>query len=152
MGLYPSYRFGLPFPRLEPKPLNKILLVWGGSSSCGSAAIQLAVASGATVIATASAKNFEFVKSIGGSVVLDYHDEDIGEQLVEEVKKLALEFGGEFKEHFVGALDAIAEDGDKTWKACAQVVRKLGGGKVVTFWPMPRFEDCPEGVELLPGR
>jgi NADPH:quinone reductase-like Zn-dependent oxidoreductase len=30
----------LPFPVLEPKPTGKTVLVWGGSSSCGSSAIQ----------------------------------------------------------------------------------------------------------------
>lgn len=30
----------LPFPVLEPKPTGKTVLIWGGSSSCGSSAIQ----------------------------------------------------------------------------------------------------------------
>lgn len=82
-------------------------------------------------------------------MVLDYHDEAIIENLIAEIQKLAAGFPGGFRENFIGALDAIAED--KTWKACAEVVKKLGGGKVVTFWPRPNMEECPEGVELLPG-
>ena len=30
----------LPFPSLTPEPIGKTILIWGGSSSCGSSAIQ----------------------------------------------------------------------------------------------------------------
>ncbi|MCJ1410870.1 hypothetical protein MMC19_004957 [Ptychographa xylographoides] len=139
MGLYPPTRLGLPLPQPQkPKPINKTLLIWGGSSSCGSAAIQLAVASGVTVIATASSKNHEFVRMIGASAVLDYHDERITENLIEAIK----EAGG----NFVGAVDAIAEDA--TWRACAKVTKALGGGKVATFLPRLNLDGVPEGVQI----
>ncbi|GBE80130.1 putative zinc binding dehydrogenase [Sparassis latifolia] len=140
MGLYPSTRLALPLPQpTKPKSINKVLLIWGGSSSTGSAAIQLAVASGVTVIATASSKNHGFVKGLGASAVLDYQDDKIIENLVEMIKGA----GGEF----AGALDAIAEE--QTWRACAEVVKALGGGKVVSNLPTT-FVDVPEGVEVLP--
>lgn len=141
MGLYPASRFGLPPPQAtKPKSLNKVLLVWGGSSSTGSATVQLAVASGVTVIATASSKNHGFVKEIGASAVFDYHDDKIIETLAEAIKGE----GGEI----VGAVDAIAEEA--TWRACADVIKALGGGRVVSFRPRA-FENVPEGVEVLPG-
>ena len=141
MGLYPSYRLGLPLPQAtSPKPINKVILVWGGSSSCGSAAIQLAVASGLTVVATASSRNHELVKSIGAKEVLDYADEGIVGKLVEVIKGTGMEFAG--------AVDAIAED--KTWRACAEVAKALGGGKMATFLPRG-IENVPEGVEMCPG-
>ncbi|KAL6306662.1 putative zinc binding dehydrogenase [Sparassis latifolia] len=140
MGLYPSTRLALPLPQpTKLKSINKVLLIWGGSSSMGSAAIQLAVASGVTVIATASSKNHEFVKGLGASAVLDYHDDKITENLVETIKGA----GGEF----AGALDAIGEE--RTWRACAEVVKALGGGKVVSNL-RTTFEGVPEGVEVLP--
>ncbi len=37
---------GLPFPSLEPSPIGKTLVVYGGSSSVGSMTIQLAKAAG----------------------------------------------------------------------------------------------------------
>lgn len=37
-GLYKPH--GLPLPSLDPKPTGKSILIWGGSSSCGSSAIQ----------------------------------------------------------------------------------------------------------------
>jgi NADPH:quinone reductase-like Zn-dependent oxidoreductase len=105
------------------------------------------VASGATVIATASAKNHAFVKCIGVNVVLNFHDKAIIENLVAEIRKLCGGFPGELKDNLIG--DTIAED--TTRKACAEVVQKLGGGKVVAFWPIPKMGECPEGVKLLPG-
>lgn len=49
---------------------------------------------------------------------------------------------------FSGALDAIAEE--KTWRACAEVVKGLGGGCVVSNLPLG-FTDVPEGVEVVAG-
>ena len=98
----------------------------------------MAVASGVTVIATASSKNHEFVRMIGASAVLDYHDERITENLIEAIK----EAGG----NFVGAVDAIAEDA--TWRACAKVTKALGGGKVATFLPRLNLDGVPEGVQI----
>src|ERR1700759_5093879 len=46
-----------PLPSLSPKPTGKTILIWGGSSSVGSSTIQLAVAAGYRVIATASEAN-----------------------------------------------------------------------------------------------
>ena len=62
----------LPYPSVSPKPNGKTLLVWGGSTSVGSNAIQLAVASGHEVITTASPKNFDYVKELGAVEVFDY--------------------------------------------------------------------------------
>ncbi|KNG86603.1 zinc binding dehydrogenase [Aspergillus nomiae NRRL 13137] len=139
MGLYPAGRLELPLPHtLQPKPINKVILVWGGSSSTGSATIQLAVASGATVIATASAKNHSFVQSLGAAKVLDYHQDSIIQDLVKAIQDTPGEF--------VGALDAIAEEG--TVRSCADVVKGLGGGRVVTNLPMP-VQDIPDTVEVV---
>jgi NADPH:quinone reductase-like Zn-dependent oxidoreductase len=144
MSLYPSYRLALPLPNPEPSPssANKVILVWGGSSSTGSAAIQLAAASGVTVVSTASSKNHAFVKSIGATAVLDYNDTNITEKLVEVIKATGKEFAG--------AVDSIA--GPPTFKACVDVVKALGGGKVVTNWPaIPADWEVPEGIEASGG-
>ncbi|KAF5857875.1 hypothetical protein ETB97_005182 [Aspergillus alliaceus] len=139
MGLYPPGRLELPLPSATtPRPINKIILVWGGSSSTGSAAIQLAVASGATVIATASAKNHPFVKSLGVVAVLDYQAKNIVPDLIKVIQ--------ETEGVFVGALDAIGEEG--TVLGCAEVVKGLGGGRVVTNLPMG-VREVPEGVEVV---
>lgn len=60
---------GLPFPSADSPSSGRTIVVWGGSSSVGALATQLAVASGVKVIATASEHNFEFCKKCGASEV-----------------------------------------------------------------------------------
>lgn len=48
------------------------VLVHGGAGGVGSSAVQIAKARGAYVIATASAKNHDFLKSIGADQAIDY--------------------------------------------------------------------------------
>jgi len=43
-GLFKKDRLALPYPTNASKPTGKTVLVWGGSSSVGSSAIQLAAA------------------------------------------------------------------------------------------------------------
>ena len=68
-GLYQKDFLNLPFPTEDPESLDRTLLIWGGSSSVGSCCIQLAVASGAEVITTASPSNFYYCKKLGASVL-----------------------------------------------------------------------------------
>lgn len=49
------------------------ILVHGGAGGVGSAGVQIAHALGAHVIATASARNHEFLKSIGADETIDYN-------------------------------------------------------------------------------
>lgn len=56
---------------------GQTVLVQGGAGGVGSFAIQFAVALGAKVLATASANNFELLKSLGAQEVYDYHTQDV---------------------------------------------------------------------------
>lgn len=108
------------------------LLVWGGSSSCGAFAIQLAKHAGYTVIATASAANHAYVKSLGATHVFDYHSPNV----VAEIRaaagpKLALVF------------DAIGIDG--AMEAAAECIGVSEGGLIASVLMMP----TPSG-EVLP--
>ena len=49
------------------------VLIHAGAGGVGSVAVQLAKWKGATVIATASPRNHEFLRSIGADVVVDYN-------------------------------------------------------------------------------
>lgn len=72
MGLYsPSSSgfLGLPYPSHGKKSSKDVVVVWGGSSSVGAVAIQLATASGATVVAVASSHNHDLCKSLGAAEV-----------------------------------------------------------------------------------
>jgi NADPH:quinone reductase-like Zn-dependent oxidoreductase len=78
-GLFQSDQLGLRHPNANPQPTGQTLLVWGGSTSAGSNAIQLAVAAGYDVITTASPGNFAFVKSLGVEQVFDYSPDVISD-------------------------------------------------------------------------
>lgn len=81
------------------------VFIWGGSSSVGSNAIQLAVAAGLEVITTASPRNSELLKKLGATRVIDYKEEDVVAQVVAE-----LDGEGECVGIFqaAGAFDSIA--------------------------------------------
>ena len=81
-GLYQKDQLALPLPSLSPTPTGKFLIVWGGSTSVGCNAIQLAVASGFQVIATSSPRNFGLCKSLGASYTFDYNSKTIVQDIV----------------------------------------------------------------------
>jgi NADPH:quinone reductase-like Zn-dependent oxidoreductase len=118
---------GLPFPTLTPKSLGKSILIWGGSSSVGSSAIQLAVAAGYTVATTASIANHEYVKSLGATHILNYKDPQVVEQILKVLKPEDL------------VIDCIGCE--ETQITCGKILSKLGGGKLAAAnfpqWPLP---------------
>ncbi|TKA68533.1 hypothetical protein B0A49_13457 [Cryomyces minteri] len=128
---------GLPFPSLNPKPCSKVIVVWGGSSAVGANVIQLSVAAGAKVIATASSHNFDFCKGCGASEVFDYKSSSIADEVAKAVKSA----GGEF----AGVYDAISIL-DQSMKPCFDILEKLGGGNMAVVLPPP--EDKPSGVTI----
>ncbi len=68
-GHLTSYNFLIKLGELQK---GQSILINGGAGSLGSAAIQLAKIKGARVVATASPKNFEYVKSLGADHAVDY--------------------------------------------------------------------------------
>ncbi|KAK4499601.1 hypothetical protein PRZ48_010119 [Zasmidium cellare] len=111
---------GLRYPT-EPRreSTRQTVLVWGGSSSVGANGIQLAVAAGYEVVATASPKNFEFVKSLGASQVFDYNAALIEDDLVSALKGKTL----------AGVLDCI---GGQACTVSVNVVHRVAGSGIVT--------------------
>ncbi len=93
-GLYGKEYLQLPLPSNNPKKTGKTLLVWGGSSSVGAAAIQLATASGHEVISTASKKNFDFVKGLGAVEVFDHSSPGVVGDITAHLN--GKDFGGAF--------------------------------------------------------
>ncbi|KAL4966429.1 zinc-binding alcohol dehydrogenase family protein [Aspergillus stella-maris] len=65
---------------------REAVLVWGGSSSVGSFAVQSAKSMGFTVFTTASPKHHEYLKKLGADKVLDYRDENVIAKIIEAVK------------------------------------------------------------------
>ena len=71
-ALFMEDSLALPFPTINPTASGKTLLVWGGSTSVGCNAIQLAKAAGYQVITTGSPKNHAYLKTLGAAEVFDY--------------------------------------------------------------------------------
>ncbi len=71
-GLFQKDQLALHLPSADAKPTGETLLVWGGSTSVGSNAIQLAVAAGYEVITTCSPQNYNYVKRLGAAQAFDY--------------------------------------------------------------------------------
>lgn len=140
-GLYQQGTLSLPFPDPEGKPnsLGRTVLIWGGSSSVGSCAIQLAVASGAEVVTTASSWNFEYCKKLGAAEVFDYHWRDVEDKIVTWLKGKTI--CGAF--HTVGADGAV--------ESCARIVDKSKGKAiVVSVQPIDKTK-IPESVRTRPS-
>lgn len=136
VGLFEN--LGLELPSLEPKENGKTLLIWGGSSSMGSTAIQLAVAAGYNVITTASPKNHAYVQSLRASEVFDHSQPGVEKLLVERLGMV----------DFAGLYDCIGTD--ETKKSCGDILIQLGGGVFPTVnWPLPT--DLPDNVKPVLG-
>ena len=134
-GLFQDGFLSLQFPTEPPqKPTGKALLVWGGASSVGSNAIQLATAAGYEVITTASPKNFQYVKKLGASQVFDYNSSTVGADLLDAFKGKTT----------AGALDCI---GGPATVVCFDVLHKSTGDKIVSVTKRG-YPDPPEGVTV----
>ena len=134
-----SQGLGLPLPSLTPQPTGKTLVVWGGSSSVGALAIQLATAAGARVVAVASAHNFDFCRRCGAADVLDY--KTAAGSVVDDVVAAVQRLGGDF----VGVYDAISLP-DQSYKHTLPILEKLGGGVLSVVLGPP--ENPPSAVKV----
>ena len=142
-ALFQSDTLGLQsLPHLNPKPTGKVVLIWAGSTSVGTSAIQLVRAAGYDVATTAGSKHFEYLKSLGATYVFDYKKPDVVEDITN-----ALE-GADF----AGALCAFMDD-DGAAK-CGEIASKLGGHKYVQTVRaplMPLQENLPDDVQTSNG-
>lgn len=132
--LFKKETLALPLPTTTSNPPSsgKSVLVWGGSSSVGATAIQLAAGAGHKVVSIASSHNLEKVKSLGAAAVFDYKSSSVTDDIIAALQ------GTEF----AGVCDAIGTpDAAEAW---APIYKKLGGryGSV-----MPDAKGLPEGIE-----
>lgn len=117
---------------------KKGMLVWGGASSIGSAAVQIAKLLGFHVYVTASEKHHEYMKSLGASKVFDYR----GEGVVESIVKAAKEDGVTLQMGF----DAVGQ-----LQSCLDILKEFKGDSVAKLASaVPLSKDSPkvEGVEV----
>jgi len=76
-ALFQADYLALRPPAAQALPTGETVLIWGGSTSVGSNAIQLATAAGYEVITTASPRNFAYVQRLGAAQVFDYHSPSV---------------------------------------------------------------------------
>ncbi|RDW78321.1 hypothetical protein BP5796_06173 [Coleophoma crateriformis] len=147
-GLFGEQFLALEHPSIPSKPTGKSLLIWGGSTSVGCNAIQLAVAAGYEVITTSSPKNFAYIKKLGAQQAFDYASPTVVQDLIAAFK------GKTMAGAYSIAGVAIPSDGSgerlaastAACEACMEVVAKSSGAKFVSSaQPVP--EKKPEGVD-----
>ncbi|KAJ2965091.1 hypothetical protein NQZ79_g223 [Umbelopsis isabellina] len=118
-GLFQKDYLGLQLPSEPARPsTGETLIIWGGSTSVGSNAIQLAVAAGYEVISTASPKNFEYVKKLGASQVFDYNSKTVVQDIISALKDKTV----------AGAVSI----GAGSLHACVDILGKSKGSKFIT--------------------
>jgi NADPH:quinone reductase-like Zn-dependent oxidoreductase len=134
-SLFQKDQLALQYPSVPPKPTGKTLLVWGGATSVGSNAIQLAVAAGYQVITTASPRNFDYVKKLGASQVFDYNSKTVVDNLIRafEGKTIA------------GALSI----GHGAAEACLDILDKCKGDKFISMATYPVPQTVPKHFVFL---
>ncbi|RFU32264.1 hypothetical protein B7463_g4087, partial [Scytalidium lignicola] len=118
---------------------KKGLLVWGGASSVGSAALQVAKLMGFTVYTTASEKHHEYLKKLGATRAFDYKNEGVVEQII----KAANEDGIAIQTAYNAALGASEQ--------CIEVLKEFKGDGVAKLASAARLPDnCPkvDGIEI----
>ncbi len=81
-GLFQQDQLGLALPTAEHTPRGETVLVWGGSTSVGSNAIQLLHNAGYRILTTASPRNHDYVRSLGAEAAVDYHSRTVVKELV----------------------------------------------------------------------
>ncbi|MBS1060392.1 zinc-binding alcohol dehydrogenase family protein [Gluconobacter sp. Dm-44] len=131
-GLFQSDFLGMRHPSTQPVSTGQTLIVWGGSTSVGCNAIQLAVAAGYDVITTSSLHNAPYLKSLGARVVYDRHCPSTPSVMIEELR------GREV----CGALTI----GTGSAKACIDILGASKGQRFIALATPPgSFDEIPAG-------
>ncbi|MFI5844274.1 zinc-binding alcohol dehydrogenase family protein [Catenuloplanes sp. NPDC051500] len=122
-ALFQTGHLGLRHPAADSAPTGETVLVWGGATSVGSNAVQLAVAAGYEVVTTASPHNAGWLTELGASHVLDYRSPTAEKDMIEILRGRTL----------AGAL-AI---GPGSARACIRIAGASRGNRVVSAATAP---------------
>ena len=114
-------------------------LVWGASSAVGSTAVQLAKVLGFTVFAVCSVRHHDYVRHLGASSCVDYHDPSVADMIIDAAKSSG---------HNINiGYDAISENGSSP--LAARILDAFGGGKLCTTLPYPNDQEKPASVQTF---
>lgn len=78
---------GIPLDTKYAPEDKEAVLIWGGSSSVGTFAIQTAKSLGFIIYTTASPQHHGYLKKLGAHAVFDYKASDVISQIIDAVKK-----------------------------------------------------------------
>jgi threonine dehydrogenase-like Zn-dependent dehydrogenase len=131
-ALFQADHLALRAPTADHRPTGETVLIWGGSTSVGSNAIQLAAAAGYEVFTTASPRNFAYVRRLGAAQVFDYHSSAVIRDAIHALNGKTL----------AGAV-AI---GAGSARACVEVAGECRGRQFVSTVSGPiTFDAAPAG-------
>ncbi|KAJ5611821.1 NAD(P)-binding protein [Penicillium herquei] len=114
---------GSPFNPVSPDSKIRRVLVHGGASATGTAAIQLLKLAGYEVLATCSPHNFDLVRGYGADAVFDYHATDCPAEIRRHARNV-LKY----------AMDCVCNTASMQF--CYQAMGR-SGGKYVVLEPYP---------------
>ena len=134
-GLFQTDQLGLQLPSVNSKPKGETLLIWGGSTSVGSSAIQLAVSAGYEVFTTSSPHNFNYVKKLGATQVFSYKSKTVVNDIVKAFKGKK-------------AAGAISMSSDGT-ERCMDILARCDGKKFVSLAAYPVPDRIPAHFPVL---
>ncbi|WP_066520240.1 zinc-binding alcohol dehydrogenase family protein [Curtobacterium ammoniigenes] len=124
-ALFEPDQLALELPTSDRQPeRDASVLIWGGSTSVGCNAIQLATNAGYDVVTTASPKNAELVRSLGARVSVDYRDPKAQNTLLEALR-------GRF------LAGTVAIGGGSLTKTIPIVRAAQGSGRLASAYPTP---------------
>ncbi|MGN6251210.1 MAG: zinc-binding alcohol dehydrogenase family protein [Marmoricola sp.] len=126
-ALFCADHLALDRPGPSPAPAGATVLVWGGSTSVGTQAVQLAVAAGYDVISTCSPHNAAYVTALGARRVFDYRSPTVVEDVVAALEGRTL----------AGAIAL----GPTAAPACVRIAARCGGrARVAIATPPVTFD------------
>lgn len=139
-GLFLRDQLGLAPPwtaqGARPGSASGTVVVWGGATSVGSCAIQLAAASGYTVLTTASPHNHEWLRQLGAAHVEDYRAPDV-------LDRLSRAMGGR-------ELSGVLAIGVGSGAPCLALAARAAGRRRVAMASAPRpLDSAPLGRQGL---
>ena len=129
---------GVPADMAYKVPEKQGLLLWGGSSSIGSAGIQIAKLFGFKVYTTSSEVHHEYLKTLGATRTFDYKAVDVEASIVKAAKEdgVTIQMG----------YDAVGQ-----LQSCINILQQTKGeGTAKLASAVPLTEDSPtgEGIEI----
>ncbi|ACZ21376.1 Zn-dependent oxidoreductase, NADPH:quinone reductase [Sanguibacter keddieii DSM 10542] len=134
-ALFETSQLGLDLSRLDPGAGDgfgrddEVVVVWGGSTSVGSNAIQLARAAGYSVITTASPRHHEDMRRLGARAVFDYRDDDVVASVVAAARGARV----------VGIVAVAVGSAEP----CVSIAAQTGARRVALTSPSVSFYDQP---------